>query len=84
MIVCQETGLDKQMATQLVALGNDLRKLKDHGLEETASTRLIIYTAMMINSGLSPRQACTVCLAQPMTDDSETLLALERVIDAYF
>ena len=84
VIVCQETGLDKQMATQLVALGNDLRKLKDHGLEETASTRLIIYTAMMINSGLSPRQACTVCLAQPMTDDSETLLALERVIDAYF
>lgn len=84
VIVCQESGLDKQTVTQLVALGNDLRKLKDHDLEETASTRLIIYTAMMIKSGLTPREACTACLAQPLSDDSETLAAIERIFDAHF
>ncbi len=84
VIICQETGIDQQTATQLVALGNDLRNLKDHDLEETASTRLLIYTALMINSGLTPKEACKVCLAQPLTDDNETILAIERLFDAYF
>ena len=84
VIVCQESGLDKQTVSQLVALGNDLRRLKDHDLEETASTRLLIYAALMIKSGLEPKEACTACLAQPLTDDSETIAAIERLFDAYF
>lgn len=84
VIVCQESDVDKETAQKLVALGNDLRKLKDHDLEEAASTRLLIYAAKMIVSGLDARQACHACLAQPLTDESETLAALDRLIMAHF
>jgi nitric oxide reductase NorQ protein len=84
VIVCQESDVDKETAQKLVKLGNDLRKLKDHDLEEAASTRLLIYAAKMIVSGLDARQACHACLAQPLTDESETLVALDRLIMAYF
>ncbi|RDE23026.1 CbbQ/NirQ/NorQ/GpvN family protein [Motiliproteus coralliicola] len=84
VIVCQESGLDKQTVQQLVKLGNDLRRLKDHDLEEAASTRLLIYTAMMIRSGLPAAEACRVCLAQPLSDDTETLAALEKLISGHF
>ncbi len=84
VILCQESGIDKQQAQQLVSLGGDLRRLKDHDLEEAASTRLLIYAARMINAGLPAREACTTCLAQPLTDEVETLAAIERLIQAYF
>jgi len=84
VILCQEAGIDKQTATQLVALGNDLRRLKDQDLEEVASTRLLIYCALMICSGIAVRDACRACLAEPLTDDSETLAAIDRLISSYF
>jgi nitric oxide reductase NorQ protein len=84
VIVCQESGIEKQTAKQLVQLGNDLRRLKDHDLEEAASTRLLIYTATMIKSGLSVHDACQICLVQPLTDDKETQKSIERLIDAHF
>lgn len=84
VIVCQESGIDKQTAQQLVALGNDLRRLKDHDLEEAASTRLLIYAAMMIQSGLTHSEACSACLAEPLSDEAETLAAIERLIQAHF
>ena len=80
----QGTRLDKQTVQALVALGNDLRRLKDHDLDEAASTRLLIYAALMIRSGLPAAEACRVCLAQPLSDDSETLAALERLIQEHF
>jgi nitric oxide reductase NorQ protein len=83
-IVCTETGLDRAIATQLVTLAQDLRRLKNHDLEEAASTRLVIYTALMINSGLPAREACLVCMAQPLTDDADTLSAIEQLIYAHF
>lgn len=84
VILCQEAGIDKQTATQLVALGNDLRRLKDQDLEEAASTRLLIYCALMLRSGTPVRDACRACLAEPLSDDSETLAAIERLISSYF
>ncbi|AWB65616.1 AAA family ATPase [Saccharobesus litoralis] len=84
VIICQESGIDKSLATQLVSLAQALRRLTDHDLEEAASTRLLIYTALMIKSGLEIKQACYACLAQPLTDDSQTQQAIERLIDASF
>ena len=83
-IVCQESGIDREIAERLVKLGNDLRRLKDLALEESASTRLLVYTAMMIRDGLGERQACLSCLAEPLTDDTETLVAIRRLIEAHF
>ncbi len=84
VILCQESNVDKETAQKLVNLGGDLRRLKDHDLEEAASTRLLIYTALMIESGLSPVEACMACLAQSLSDESETIAAINRLIHIYF
>ena len=84
VIVCQESNIDKETAQKIVTLGGDLRRLKDHDLEEAASTRLLIYTAMMIKSGLDPKEACHACLAQTLTDETETIAAIDRLIQIYF
>lgn len=83
-IVVTETQIEEQIARQLVMLANDLRRLQEHDLEEAASTRLLVYAALMINSGLSPREACIACIAQPLSDEPDTLNAIYRLIDAHF
>jgi nitric oxide reductase NorQ protein len=83
-IVRGETGVEALVAQQLVDLANALRALKEHDLEEAASTRLLVYAATLINSGLPPRQACIAALVEPLSDDGETLAALIEVIQAFF
>ena len=83
-VICQETGLDKQRAEQLVLLGQDIRRLKDHDLEEGASTRLLIYAAKLMQTTLTTTQACMASLAQPLSDDHDTIKAIERLINAHF
>ncbi|HCW95253.1 MAG TPA: AAA family ATPase, partial [Pseudomonas sp.] len=53
-------------------------------LEEVASTRLLIFTARMIGAGMSPREACLSCLAEPLSDDPQTVAALMDVVDVHF
>ncbi len=81
-ILLQEAGIDRAAAERLVQLANCLRALKDHDLEEAASTRLLVYAATLIASGLDQREACRAALAEPLTDDGETLSALGEIIDA--
>lgn len=83
-IVMQESGCDVALASELVSLAQQIRQLKDHDLEESASTRLLIYTAQLIQQGLSTASACRAALIEPLTDDEETVSALMRVIQAKF
>lgn len=43
-----ETGCDAMTAKRLVSIGRSLRALKDVDLEEVASTRLLVYAAILI------------------------------------
>ncbi len=81
-ILIGETGIDQGQAERLVSLANALRALKDHDLEEAASSRLLIYAATLINSGFNLRDACHAALIEPLTDDEDTIAALQEVIDA--
>ena len=83
-ILLSETGIDTLLARRLVALANSLRALKDHDLEEAASTRLLVYTATLIKSGMAPLDACRAALVEPLSDDAETVAALMEVVDATF
>ena len=83
-VLIGETGIDKQMATRLVNVVNAIRHLKDHDIEEAASTRLLVYAATLIKSGLSPVESCRAALVEPLTDDVETVEALMEVISASF
>ena len=82
-IVVRESGLDPERADRLVAVATALRKLGAHDLEEAASTRLLINAALLINDGVDPLAACEVCLAQPLSDDADTLAALMDVMRAH-
>lgn len=81
-ILMGETGIDTSAAERLVRLAGAMRALKDHDLEEAASTRLLVFAAMLIKSGMDERDACRAALAEPLTDDGETITALAEVIDA--
>jgi nitric oxide reductase NorQ protein len=83
-ILIGETGIDAALAKRLVNLANALRALKDHDLEEAASTRLLVYTATLIHGGYDPLEACRAALVEPLSDDEETTAALMEVVDVTF
>ncbi|WP_372867400.1 CbbQ/NirQ/NorQ/GpvN family protein [Pseudomonas sp.] len=83
-IVANEARVGAELAAQVVKLGQALRRLEQHDLEEVASTRLLIFAARMIGSGMSPRDACLACLAEPLSDDPQTVAALMDVVDVHF
>lgn len=81
-IIQQETSIDQATSTKLIELAHALRVLKDHDLEESASTRLLVYAATLINSGLDPIAACRAAIVEPLSDDEETVTALMEVVTA--
>ncbi len=83
-ILIGETGIDAALAGSLVKLAQSLRALKDHDLEEAASTRLLVYAATLIKDGFPLLDACRAALVEPLTDDEETIEALMEVVHACF
>lgn len=81
-IVQKEAAIDKATAMQLIELAHALRVLKDHDLEESASTRLLVYAATLIKSGLNPIDACRAAIVEPLSDEEETIAALMEVVRA--
>ena len=53
-IVAREGGVDEGTARDLVLIGQKVRNLRGHGLEEGVSTRLLIYAAQLIALGIPP------------------------------
>ena len=83
-IVATETGIGAATASQLVKVAHSARNLKGHGLDEGVSTRLIVYAAMLIKSGVDPKDACRMAMVRPITDDVDIRTTLDHAIDATF
>ncbi|MCI2284425.1 CbbQ/NirQ/NorQ/GpvN family protein [Colwellia sp. MSW7] len=83
-ILIKETGVDAHLAFKLVELAGALRKLEQNDLDEVASTRLLIYAARMISTGMNVLDVCRCCLAEPLSDDPQTVKALMDVAKIYF
>jgi nitric oxide reductase NorQ protein len=81
-VVAHEGGVDRPRAMELVALAGRLRRLRDRGLAEVPSTRLLVSAARLIASGVAPREACRAAIAAPLTDDPDLLAAAQDVIAA--
>ncbi len=79
-IIESETGATKALATKLVSLANKIRPLSELSLSESVSTRLLVYTSRLIQGGMDPRSAAQVAIVNPLTDDTETALALKDLI----
>ncbi|MGO8872495.1 MAG: CbbQ/NirQ/NorQ/GpvN family protein [Acidimicrobiales bacterium] len=82
-ILSEEAGVDPQTASQLVQLGQAIRRLDTVGLREVASTRVLIAAGRLAMEGLSMRDACRAAVAGPLTDDPVVTAGLFEMIDAY-
>jgi len=83
-ILSKETGIDIELASKLVSIGQTARNLKGHGLDEGISTRLLVYAATLIKGGVGPKPACRMALVRPITDDADIRDTLDHAIDATF
>ncbi len=83
-IVEQETGVDSNTAKQLVKFAHMTRNLKGSGLDEGASTRLLVHAAKLIVTGVNPVTACASCISLALTDDAEMLTAVNELSASVF
>jgi len=83
-IVAREAGVSEEVAGELAKLGEKVRNLKEHGLAEGVSTRLLIYAGKLIVKGVSPREACRSAVVWSLTDDPELQRSIEEVVSSIF
>ena len=83
-IIAHESGVDNAMAVQLAKLGHKVRNLREHGLKEGASTRVLIYAGRLIKEGIAARRACHVAVTWGITDDVQVQRSLDEVVAAIF
>jgi nitric oxide reductase NorQ protein len=81
-IICHEAGIKKTVAEKLVKIAERSRNLRGHGLEEGASTRMLIHVGLLMNRGVPLGEACDVGLVMPITDDPDIRSALSSAIAA--
>ena len=80
-IVAHESGVDRRLAERLVRLAARVRSLRDQGLAEAPSTRLLVSAARLVAGGITPEQACRVAFTAPLTDDPDLLAAISDLVD---
>ena len=83
-IVQHEAGVAGAIAELLVRLAAMTRNLKDAGLPEGASTRLLIHAGKLMQSGMEPRRACRAAISETLTDDQELLASINEMINSLF
>jgi nitric oxide reductase NorQ protein len=79
-IVCREAGIQRPMAVSLVRLAERVRRLRDRGLVEVASTRLLVHAGCLLAAGVELREACEAAVAGPLSDDPELHAAIMDLV----
>ena len=83
-IVIEESGLDSETADLLIRYAVMTRNLKGNGLEEGASTRLLVHAAKLMKSGIEPRPAYQSAIAESLTDEPDMIAALKELGSSIF
>jgi nitric oxide reductase NorQ protein len=83
-IIQHEASVPDSLAVDLAKLGEKVRHLKEHGLAEGVSTRLLIYAGRLVQKGIPPRRACQVAVVWALTDDHEVQRSIEEVVSSIF
>ena len=83
-IIVKETAIAKDVASNLVKFANMTRNLKGSGLEEGASTRLLVHAAKLMHGGIAPTTACHTAISQALTDDRDMLVAVNELCSSVF
>jgi len=83
-VVAHESGVDLEIAGHLVRVGDRIRKLKNHGLDEGVSTRLLIYAGKLMAAGVEPAAACRATIVEPLCDDRDLQRSMVEVVRDFF
>ena len=83
-VVARESGLDAVRVAPLVRLAGHIRDLSGMDLEEGVSTRLLIYAATLIASGMPIERALQAAVVEPLTDEPDVAQALRDVIASVY
>jgi nitric oxide reductase NorQ protein len=83
-IIEHESGCDRKTAQALALLGEKIRNLIGQGLQEGASTRLLIYAGKLMGRGIAPRRACEVAIVWGLTDDRDIQKSVMEVVTSIF
>jgi nitric oxide reductase NorQ protein len=81
-IVAREASVPPGVAAALVRLAERIRPLRDRGLAEAPSTRLLVHAARLVRAGLEPAVACRAALSGSLTDDPELQATLAEITAA--
>ena len=79
-IIAHESGVEPALALELARIGEKVRNLRDHGLEEGVSTRLLIYAGQLMVQGIPIHRACQLAITKAITDDLEAQRAVDEII----
>ena len=83
-IVSHEGEVDTSTAEKLVLIGKDIRGISNIDLEEGVSTRALIHGARLIKRGIAPKRACSIAIAQAVSDEPDEIQAVEMIIENVF
>jgi len=83
-IIERESGCTQEQSVALAKLGEKIRNLQEHGLQEGASTRLLIYAGRLMVEGIAARRACQVSIVWTLSDEAELQRSLEEVVSSIF
>jgi nitric oxide reductase NorQ protein len=81
-IVVREAGVDPGTAHRLVDIALRSRNLRGRGLDEGASTRMLVHTGRLIAAGVGLEAASRASIVLPITDDADMREALTAAIAA--
>jgi nitric oxide reductase NorQ protein len=83
-IISHEGKVDDATARRLVLFAEKVRNIREYGLTEGASSRLLIYAAQLIQNGISAKEACRVAICLPLSDDERLQETLAELIEDIF
>ncbi|MGO9700044.1 MAG: CbbQ/NirQ/NorQ/GpvN family protein [Xanthobacteraceae bacterium] len=81
-IVSRESGADRKTARRLVDIALRSRNLRGQGLDEGASTRMLIHAGRLVAAGVGLEEASQASIVLPITDDLDMREALTAAIAA--
>ncbi len=82
-ILVKETGINQDVAQELVKFANAIRKLDVATIAEVASTRTLVSASRLIVGGLNIKSAVWAAIITPLSDDIETTRNLGELADTY-
>jgi nitric oxide reductase NorQ protein len=81
-IVARESGLGLEHCARIVAFGVRTRRLQGQGLDEGASTRMLVHAAALVSQGLTLLAACSMAVVDALSDEPGVHQALQAALEA--